>query len=228
MNANSELRLTEEKSERRVNLVHGEISLNVAHDPNRPFVVCAGGFLFRDLGTTFNVVGKSNSVVLTVVEGEVSLEGQCGDDGRPILAGGSTAIRVVGSNGRVIGRKLAANDQMTIVTSSDGIIARARTLSPAEMSFVTSWREGVLKFDGANLRDAIDGVNRNCNVEIELGDPTLAADADLHGTLKLGRPSTIDGFLKAVKEIYGLVPAAADPLRPRVVTLVRERHHRSR
>ncbi len=228
MNSNTEVQVTEEGSHRQVNLLHGEASLSVIHDARRPFTVCAGGFLFRDVGTTFNVVAAANSVALTVADGEVSLVGACGVDGRQIPLGQPASALFVRSGGRFIGSRLQANDQMTIVTSADGVSARTRTLTRAEMSFVTSWRDGVLRFEGAGLRDAIEGVNRNCNVLIELGDPAMAAGANLHGTLRLDGPGPVDTFLKVLKRIYHLVPAPTDPLRPDVITLVKERGYDSK
>ena len=127
---------------------------------------------------------------------------------------------------RLVGKRLLANDQLTIVTSAEGVTARTRTLTKEQTYFMTSWRAGILKFEGVGLGDAINAVNRNCHVHIELSGPDMA-ETQLGGSLDLSRRDSVNAFLKALTQIYGVVPAPADPSRPNVITLVRD-HSRAR
>ncbi|MCG8526925.1 MAG: FecR domain-containing protein [Opitutales bacterium] len=59
--------------ERRVQLLAGEASFDIAKDPKRPFVVDVSGIRFRALGTIFNVRYNQNEVDLIVTEGRVQV-----------------------------------------------------------------------------------------------------------------------------------------------------------
>lgn len=68
---NGETRLTyEPSSPRQITLESGEALFSVHHS-NQPFVVDAGGFRIRDLGTVFNVRVSPASLDLEVSEGQV-------------------------------------------------------------------------------------------------------------------------------------------------------------
>lgn len=61
---------------RTIMLDSGEVFFEVAHNPDKPFVVSVDDLTVTVLGTTFNIKkSKSDSVVITVVEGTVSISG---------------------------------------------------------------------------------------------------------------------------------------------------------
>ena len=61
---------------RRVTLGRGEVHLEVAANPARPFIVAAAGVEFRAVGTAFSVRLGTASVELLVTEGKVAVDGR--------------------------------------------------------------------------------------------------------------------------------------------------------
>jgi transmembrane sensor len=60
---------------RWLDLLDGEVYIDVAHDATRPFRVRVGRSEIRALGTRFDAYKKENTVVLTVAEGAVEVTG---------------------------------------------------------------------------------------------------------------------------------------------------------
>lgn len=60
-------------SERRVRLERGEAHFTVAKDPDRPFIVMAGGIDVRAVGTAFNVRLLRDTVDVLVTDGKVAV-----------------------------------------------------------------------------------------------------------------------------------------------------------
>lgn len=74
LNSNSAVNIDFNQQQRTVELLHGEILVDVAHDATRPFVVHTKYGDLTALGTRFVVQRKENSTVLTVLESKVSAE----------------------------------------------------------------------------------------------------------------------------------------------------------
>jgi transmembrane sensor len=60
-------------TDRLVRLDSGEALFEVAHDPNRPFIVEAGLISIEALGTQFDVYRRSVSTRVTVIDGAVQI-----------------------------------------------------------------------------------------------------------------------------------------------------------
>jgi transmembrane sensor len=73
LNSRSKIRVKYSKQERDVKLIEGQALFHVAHDVNRPFIVAVGATRVRAVGTQFDVYKKSNSTIVTVVEGRVAV-----------------------------------------------------------------------------------------------------------------------------------------------------------
>lgn len=85
-------------NERRVELVRGEVSFTVAHDPSKPFVVEVGGVTVQALGTVFRVGLDHFDVSVEVTEGSVEVrdpEAQTSESGHGIViaAGEKTVLQ---------------------------------------------------------------------------------------------------------------------------------------
>lgn len=142
---------------RQVTVEHGEAYFEVAPDPQRPFVVRAGGITVRALGTAFNVRTGASRTVITVTEGrvEVLARNWLGLDrppaGQPVLLGpGQQAIHDM------------IRDDIRVVR--------------AEPEAVTAWRLGEQTFRFVNepLGDVLAYVNRYSHRRIHVLDPELA------------------------------------------------------
>lgn len=71
-------------------LVRGEAFFAVRHDPSHPFVAQAGGELFQDVGTSFDMVRDTGSVRVAVREGAVMYDPK----GAAVRVGGGHQIAV--------------------------------------------------------------------------------------------------------------------------------------
>jgi len=80
-------------------LIRGEAFFRVVHDAARPFAVRAGDGLFRDVGTSFDVVRDTDGVHVAVREGAVMYD----PDGAAVRIDGGQQI-AINTNGATIGQ----------------------------------------------------------------------------------------------------------------------------
>ena len=146
LNTDSRVIVRYRREERRLVLARGEAFFEVAHDPQRPFIVEAGDARVRAVGTKFDVRRAGEATSVTLVEGRV----QVGRDARPDRW------------------TLTPNQQITL----DGAPA---TLRPADGADVTSWTTGMLRFRQTPLATAVAEVNRYSRTKISLQAPNLIA-----------------------------------------------------
>lgn len=127
----------------------GEGYFEIAHDPDKPFIVETNGMNIRVLGTKFNVKAYSdNSIVsTTLVEGKVRLE--------EILKNGET--QNVGT--MVPGQHVEYNRETKKVNSSMVNVNR----------FI-DWKDGLLIFENSKIGEVTEKLARKFNVEFLLGD----------------------------------------------------------
>jgi transmembrane sensor len=134
LNTDSRIAIFYSEGERRVRLDRGEAMFEVAHAPERPFLVEAGNERIRALGTTFVVrrdaAGKTS---VTLVEGRVEVARQAG------------AARIA---------VLSPGQRVTVSTSAGAALDRP----PIEL--VTAWRRGEVVFEDASLIEVAEELNR--------------------------------------------------------------------
>lgn len=183
LNTASAVEVALRRSTRRIRLVKGEALFEVAHDPERPFLVEAGSARLRAIGTAFNVRIRDTVVELTVTEGIVAVGESTADLHR------ATAPKVRAGGGAVIGSGAVAP------TALDSAILRQRT----------AWQDGVIELDGETLAQAVAEFNRYRGQPIVIGDPRLA-------NLRVGGRFEIDEadkFLTAVEASFPVNAIAA-------------------
>jgi transmembrane sensor len=151
LNASSAVQVKLGKYERRVTLLRGEASFNVAHDVERPFIVQAGNVAIRAVGTSFSVDMRANSVAVTVVEGVVEVTRKT-DSTAPEL-------KVLGHNRELVA---AATHPMAAVEVTDREVTRH-----------LAWQEGLLEFDGEHLAEAAAEVNRYSRTPVVIEGESL-------------------------------------------------------
>jgi transmembrane sensor len=154
LSSDSRILVALSRRERRVDLQQGEAYFHAAKDPDRPFVVSAGGRRVVAVGTRFSVRRDDQGVRVVVTEGLVRLESDAGPDGRrrpsTLLPAGSVAI-----------------------ADNAGILVRSGTLQEAEQHL--SWREGFLAFHDTPLTEAAAEFNRYNARKIVIADPEVGA-----------------------------------------------------
>jgi len=167
-----EVRLS--RRERRVDLQQGEAFFEAAKDPDRPFVVGAGGRRVVAVGTRFSVRRDGPDLRVVVTEGTVRLESDPVDGvARPaaLLPAGSVAI-----------------------ARRDGVLVRSMPL--AEAAQLVDWRSGLLVFRDTTLAEAAVEFNRYNARKIVIGD-------DAVGDLRIGgsfRWANAEGFVRLIEQ----------------------------
>jgi transmembrane sensor len=148
LNAKTKLTVDYEPSARRVTLADGEAAFDVAHDPDRPFLITAGDRTVRVVGTRFDVRRREGQLSVTVDRGVVEV--------RPTVQGAGQAFR------------LHAGQRLTHEEGAAGA-----DLSLADAADALSWREGKLVFHDQPLRDVVAELNLHLQRPVRLEDPAL-------------------------------------------------------
>jgi len=142
----SRLRISIDGEQRRIDLLEGEIAVNVAIDRQRPFAIKAGGNTIRDIGTRFAVQTDTRHTRVTVAEGIVDI--------LPDTTG-QLALR------------LSAGEAVDI---EDGKIGPAHNI---ERRLALNWTKGQLTFDAVPLAQVVGELNRFRKQPIVLEDVGL-------------------------------------------------------
>jgi transmembrane sensor len=165
LNAESEVAVRYTLLGRRLELVRGQASVEVAAD-RRPFVVHAAGLQVTDIGTTFDVALQREQARIGVSEGRVQVRG---DSGR-LLAdlGAGQAARV------------DYRDQRVQVSREDA-------------ASMTAWWEGRIVFRDEPLREVADRFNRINRMQLQVADD--AGALRLTGNLRADDLASLRAFL---------------------------------
>ena len=133
--------------DRRVQLDRGQVFVDVAHNPDKPFIVTVNDIHAKALGTAFEVHKKNRTVRVAVHEGLVE------------VAQESAAF---------------ASANVTPGEFVD-IVPRAATPHPRPLKSATTpaWLEGRIEFDDETLEDAVSEFNRYSETKIKIADPAL-------------------------------------------------------
>lgn len=151
LNTDSRVRVTYDDTQRHIALLRGQALFEVAKEPDRPFVVDAGGKRVVALGTTFDVRLNGTDVEVTLVEGRVEIGGSIVASKKPQ----PPPVRLEMGE-RLVSR---ADEELRVMQIDTGK--------------ATSWREGFVSFEETPLADAIAEMNRYSTVRI------VAVDAEL-------------------------------------------------
>jgi transmembrane sensor len=139
-------------SARLIKLESGQALFEVAKDNRRPFVVLAGQYHVRAVGTAFLVSrnGASDAEV-TVTKGTVEIWSDADPIAQSVSVGGHSSLAC-------------------------GKIAPAEILTPKQLERLIGWRSGMLDLTGKTLAQAANEFNRYSNLRIEIADPQLASE----------------------------------------------------
>lgn len=165
---------------RAVTLQRGVAHFQVAKNPDRPFVVMAGGVAFRAVGTAFAVDVGSASVELLVTEGRVAVETGAR------LEAPLAAVALADAGDRVrVGLMGSATPQVTRVSGK-------------EFGEVLAWRVPRLELNATPLREVIEALNRHGDHRIRFGTDDLGA-VEVSGAL---RADALDPLLEMLARNY--------------------------
>lgn len=148
LNSDSEAEVRFTDNGRKVRMLKGEASFDVAHDPERPFDVEARAALIRAVGTAFNVRMRPSLIELTVTHGMVTVH-----------SGSSVQQQVSAGSGAVIQPRN---------------IALTR-LGPKLIDQRIAWREQMVELDGETIDQAAAEFNRYRKTPILIGDTRVSS-----------------------------------------------------
>lgn len=141
VNVSSELSYAMRDDTRFVKMSDGEAAFAVKADPQKPFVVHAGDFEVRAVGTAFNVRRRDGLIEVAVSEGKVQICSGSGSDAGAILA------------------TLSAGQLMRFSDiRNSGQFSVVPTTVPTEQ--ISEWRMRVVTYENATVREVIEDFNR--------------------------------------------------------------------
>lgn len=175
---------------RIVHLAGGEAWFRVAHNSNKPFIVYAGKYAVRDLGTAFSVRRRDKGIDLTVTDGRVEVADLTHrvpsmQDLKPIMIDKAES-RVPLSAG-----------QYAVFNQG---LELAQRVKPAQIEKLLSWRDGRLIFDNDPLQKVVAEINRYTPVKIVISDPDIR-------NLRFGgyfRAGDVSSILATLDENFGI------------------------
>ena len=182
LNRGASVEVVYSATERRVRLVCGEANFTVAKNPERPFVVNAGGVDVRAVGTVFNVRLAREAVEVVVSEGRVKLE-------RP-------PVDTVAREATV----LSVGESAVVLLGASALGPQVTALAVPELAARLAWQPRLLDFTGAPLTDIVAEFNRRNPVQLAVDDATL-------GALRLSaafRSDNVEGFVRLMESDFGM------------------------
>jgi transmembrane sensor len=170
------------RGERLLDLPRGEAYFEVVRDPQRPFLVTAGGISVRAVGTAFSVRHHASTAIeVMVTEGQVRVER---------TPGAPAAARAVEPVLLSAGERLWWDPQR-----GRGAPALARVVAEPE-SGRSGGTTSLLKFLETTLGQVVAEFNRHNRVQIEIADAALAQRV-IEGTFD---PTAAETFATLVAE----------------------------
>lgn len=176
--AGAELEINFTLEERSVALRRGEAHFTVTKNPERPFIVWAGGVSVRAVGTAFNVRLEPQRVEVLVTEGSVRVAPLSSRAEPPLVGAGEFAVV-----------PLAKGSEPTVAPTSAAELARMR-----------AWQPQLLEFAATPLSEVIAELNRRNRVQLVLADPALGHVAVAASI----RSDNLEGFIRLVTTTAGL------------------------
>jgi transmembrane sensor len=186
LNTATALTVRYSKRERLVTLTSGEADFEVAHESERPFRVFAGPAEVLDLGTQFDVRLRSDSTVVTVLEGRVAVEPAPLAEGASIGSKRGQASRSV---------ELGPNQQVAV---SKGEWPAVPVAVDAERT--TRWLHQQIAFSHEPLERVAAEFNRYAPKPIEITTPELRK-LEITGVFATDDPRAFIAFLRSLEGV---------------------------
>ena len=143
-----------EPERRFVRLRDGEAVFYVKKDPARPFVVRAGDYEIRALGTAFNVKCRNNLVDVAVMQGLVSVRAVSGPRAGEEIA------------------RISAGEKLSLAPAAKAEAAPAP--EPVAIGSVAEWRLRIVGYEDASVATVVEDLNRFFDRPIMVRDDALA------------------------------------------------------
>lgn len=183
LNTETKLTVSLDDGMRTVSLIRGEALFNVAHDPERPFIVSLGRQQVRVVGTVFGARRDEGKLAVTVSEGIVE-------------------VAPTGALNRAEATARLTAGQQFYQASAD----EAPEIRAVDPQIILAWSDGRLIYDDATLADIVADLNRYFYTPIEIAEESLA-DMRFSGILVL---DTEDAVLRRLEEFLPVSAVRGD------------------
>lgn len=177
LNTDTRLSVHYDRDQRRVSLSRGEAYFDVAHAPDRPFVVEIDKDSVRVLGTSFLVRRDGEATQVALVSGSVL-----------VTPGGTEAL----THSAIT---LSPGERIQWEQGGDN-----RIIDRPKLDNFLAWRRGELVLEQMLVADAVAEMNRYSRTPMVLNDPQVAG-ARISGVFKTGDSET---FAHTLARLYGL------------------------
>jgi transmembrane sensor len=185
LDSRSEVRVRFSPHARELTLASGQARFDVAHDVERPFTVTADGHEVIATGTSFNMDLFGPSLLVTLIEGHVTVAS----------TPGSTAPAKIDTDFPRI--NLDAGEQVIFSPQAPPSVARVN------LGQATAWENGEVVFENDTLSTVVARINRYARHGVVIAD-TQTSELRISGVFHTG---DIDGF---VNTIVDYLPVRAD------------------
>jgi transmembrane sensor len=195
---------------RQIDLQRGRARFRVAKNPNRPFLVRAGGTVVRAVGTEFGVEHRSQGIVVTVAEGRVAVmphntepfplagPGPSGGPATvPEAVTGKAAPAADAAKAPAVAPVVLVSSGQQLTVSTSGSAQAVREVN-AEREL--SWAEGRLSFENDSVSTVVETFNRYNHLQIHVADSTLARRT-MSGVFSASDPESFVAFLRSTTSV---------------------------
>ncbi|MFA5630626.1 MAG: FecR domain-containing protein [Porticoccaceae bacterium] len=197
LNTNSQLEVHYSNQVRKVRLLSGEAYFDVAHDPDKPFIVYVDKNYVRAIGTAFLVRFSGESFSVSVVEGKVELAEASSLQQPPTI---DKAVNTPKEEPEKILNTLplplAAGERANVSRQNKEVV----TVSSRELQRELAWQEGLLDFADTPLEEVVNELGRYSSLNVEF------IDSELRG-IKFGgifRKEDPQSLFDALQHAYGI------------------------
>jgi transmembrane sensor len=194
LNTNSFVTVRYSENSRIIELLRGEINIDVAHDKSRPLSVIAGGKVIQAVGTAFNVDIHKDYVELIVTDGKVLV-------GAQPKAMDDAAEQLLAKPLPVSSLAISKGERVDLDPKAKTTTAQVRKIDQGDIAASLSWRSGNLIFRGETLQEALVEISRYTNIQFELGDDEKMKQLPVAGMFKTG---DVDGLLEVFKNNFNV------------------------
>jgi len=189
INTDSALEVRFSKHQRAIHMMKGEAFFRVAHDASRPFVVSAGEADVKAIGTQFNVRMRSDSTLVSVIEGTVEVRDDTSTAG--LAPSVEPPVRVTTGEEASITPVRRQNAKKRLE------IAKIAESSPQRSA---SWTRGRVEFENTALGDVLSEFQRYRDVHVIIDDEDIR-QLRLTGSFDAHDPDSALAFIATLPDL---------------------------
>jgi transmembrane sensor len=186
LNTGAQIAIRYSGTERRVDLLSGEVYFEVAKNPSRPFIVSARGIEVKAVGTAFNVKLGDDSLEVVVTHGKVLM------DSSALVATSDLKDAVEPT---IAKPELGAGQRSIISFISEAMLPFVEAISEDEIDEKLTWKHQVLEFVNRPLSEIVEEFNRYNTRQIIIRDKELLS-TQITATF---RSYNVEGFVRLLE-----------------------------